>query len=75
MDNMKDVNFKYQARLCNEAVYDIMVKFKMAELDDEQIKLMLECVGKALVRCAFDDQSIHHYIKHYQYMLLHDAQS
>ena len=66
-----DINFKYQASLCNEAIYNTMFRFKAAGLPDAQIKLMMECVGKALVRCSLDDHSVEYFMEHYKETLTH----
>ena len=70
MDITTDTNVKYQIRLCNEIMLDSMIKLKAAGLDDDQIKVLLDCIGKTYYRCASSDKPIAYHIEHIkEYML------
>lgn len=60
----EDVNIKRQVRLCNEAMLNTLIKFKDANLDDTQIKMMLGCIGKLFCQCEIDNHSIDYYVDH-----------
>ena len=59
-----NINIKYQVRISNETMLDTLTKFKMSGLDDERIKILLDCIGKFYCRCASDNKSIDYYIEY-----------
>ena len=59
---MKD--YKYQAYVCNNAIYGCLVQLKASGVPDEDIMIMLNCMGKALVKMSILNKPIDYYIKH-----------
>ena len=59
---MKD--YKYQAYVCNNALYGCLVQIKASGVPDEDIMIMLDCMGKALVQMSILNKPIDYYIKH-----------
>lgn len=59
---MKD--YEYQAYVCNYVLYGCLINLKASGVSDEDIKVMLECMGEALVKMSILDKPIDYYINH-----------
>lgn len=59
---MKD--YEYQAYVCNNALYGCLVQIKASGVPEEDMKVMLQCMGQALVKMSIYDKPIDYYIKH-----------
>ena len=59
---MKD--YEYQAYVCNNALYGCLVQIKASGVSEEDMKVMLRCMGQALVKMSDYDKPIDYYIKH-----------
>lgn len=59
---MKD--YEYQAYVCNNALYGCLVQIRASGVPDEDIMIMLNCMGNALVKMSILNKPIDYYIKH-----------
>ena len=59
---MKD--YEYQAYVCNKALYDCLVQIKASGVPEEDIKVMLRCIGETLIKMEIVGKPIDYYIKH-----------
>ena len=60
----ENINIKRQVRLCNEAMLETLIKLKNAGIDDDRIKVLLDCIGKSFCRCSIETYSIDYYVNH-----------
>lgn len=58
---MKD--YEYQAYVCNNILYTVLLNLKASGVPAEDIKVMLDCIGKALVTMSIEDKPIDYYMK------------
>lgn len=58
---MKD--YEYQAYVCNNILYTALLNLKASGVPAEDIKVMLDCIGKALVTMSIEDKPIDYYMK------------
>ena len=59
---MEDYN--YQASVCTNALYGVLVTLNASGLPQEDIQIMLDCMGKALVNMSIDNKPLDYYIRH-----------
>lgn len=59
---MKD--YKYQAYVCNNALYGVLVTLKASGVSEEDMQTMMKCMGDTLARMSFAGKPIDYYIKH-----------
>ena len=59
---MKD--YEYQAYVCNNVLYGCLVQIKASGVPEEDMKIMLRCMGEVLVEMSIYDKPIDYYIKH-----------
>ena len=57
-------DYKYQANVCNIALYGVLVTLNASGLPQEDIQIMLDCMGKALVTMSIDNRPLDYYIRH-----------
>ena len=57
-------NYKYEANVCNNIIYDSLIKLRASGVDDEDIPLMLDCIGKAFVKMSIENKPVEYYIRH-----------
>lgn len=58
---MKD--YEYQAYVCNNIVYSTLLNLKASGVPAEDIQVMLDCIGKALVTMSIENKPIDFYMK------------
>ncbi len=58
---MKD--YEYQAYVCNNILYTVLLNLKASGVPAENIRVMLDCIGKALVTMSIEDKPIDYYMK------------
>lgn len=69
----EDTNIKYQVQACNEIILNSLIRLKGAGFDDDQIKILLNCIGKTYLKYSCSDTSIEQIITHVrEYMLEKD---
>ena len=61
---MKD--YKYQAHICNNIIYGGLVQLRASGIPDEDIKVMMKCIGDTFARMSFDDKPIEYYMKNFE---------
>lgn len=55
--------YEYQAYVCNNILYTVLLNLKASGVPAENIKVMLDCIGKALVTMSIEDKPIDFYMK------------
>lgn len=58
---MKD--YEYQAYVCNNILYTVLLNLKASGVPAEDIRVMLDCIGKALVTMSIENKPIDYYMK------------
>lgn len=58
------MNIKYQTQVCNDAILTTLLKLKCSGLDEEQLKMMLGCIGRTLCQISIDGRPIEYFIEH-----------
>lgn len=58
---MKD--YEYQAYVCNNILYTALLNLKASGVPAEDIQVMLDCIGKALVTMSIENKPIDFYMK------------
>jgi len=63
MEIPRNTNIKYKVLICNEIMLDTLVKLKGSGFNDEEIKVLLKCIGDAYCRSSISDASIETHIE------------
>lgn len=70
---MKD--YEYQAHVCNNALYGCLISLKASGVPKEDIRVMLDCMGRTLVKMSMLDNPIDYYINHFEDWMLQGGRS
>ena len=58
--------YEYQAYICNNIIHGVLVQLRMSGVPDDDIKVMMKCIGDTLARMSFDNKPIEYYMKHFE---------
>lgn len=58
----EEAKMRYQARLCNELILNILLQLKRSGFTEDEAKVMLNCIGSTLCRLSMDHRSFEEYI-------------
>jgi len=61
---MKD--YEYQAYVCNNILYTALLNLKSSGIPAEDIPVMLNCMGEALVKMSIENKPIDYYMRNYE---------
>lgn len=59
-----DNKLRYQASVCNNAILSTLLALKSSGLEDEDLKIMLDLIGRTLVKMRIENKPIDFYISH-----------
>lgn len=57
-------DYNHLAYICNSVIYGCLVQLNASGTSEDDKRLMLKCIGDALVKMSFLDNSIDYYITH-----------
>lgn len=58
--------YEYHAHICNNIIYGGLVQLRASGVPDEDIRVMMKCIGDTFARMSFDDKPIEYYMKHFE---------
>lgn len=58
--------YEYEAYVCNNIIYGGLVQLRASGVDDEDIPLMLDCIGKTLVKMGIENKPIEYYMNNFE---------
>lgn len=69
----EEAKMRYQSRLCNELILNILVQLKRSSFveDEDEAKIMLNCIGQTLIRLSMDNRSFEEYIDVVREFIIH----
>ena len=59
-------NYEYQAHICNNIIYGGLVQLRASGVPDEDIRVMMKCIGDTFARMSFDDKPIEYYMRNFE---------
>lgn len=62
---MKQKNYDYEAYICNIIIYGCLTQLCASGVD-EDIPLLLDCIGKTLIKMSMENKPIEYYMKHFE---------
>ena len=58
--------YDYEANICNNIIYGGLVQIRASGVDEEDIRIMLKCIGDTFAKMSFEDKSIEYYMKNFE---------
>ena len=58
--------YEYQAHICNNIIYGGLVQLRASGVPNDDIRVMMKCIGDTFARMSFDDKSIEYYMKSFE---------
>lgn len=59
-------SYEYEAHICNNIIYGSLVQILASGVDDEDISVMLNCIGKTFITMSYENKPIEYYMKNYE---------
>lgn len=60
--------YKYHAHICNNIIYGALVQLRASGVPDDDIRLMMKCIGDTFARMSFDNKPVEYYMKNLENM-------
>jgi len=58
--------YEYHAHICNNIIYGGLVQLRASGVPNDDIRVMMKCIGDTFARMSFDDKSIEYYMKSFE---------
>lgn len=58
--------YEYQAYICNKIIYAGLVQLRFCGVPNDDIKVMMKCIGDTFARMSFVDTPIEYYMRNFE---------